>query len=697
MSRYRVRGRIPDTNTEIDHMNTERERTSSADDDQNFTMAARLRRTLLGAPRSISDPSLFHRISLIAFLAWVGLGADGLSSSAYGPEESFRALGDQTYLAIALAVATAFTIFIISYAYSRIVEHFPYGGGGYVVASKLLGPRFGVVSGSALLVDYVLTISVSIASSADQVFSVLPPEYRSWKLTVVAGSILLLMLLNLRGVRESVTVLMPIFLVFVATHLILLVGGIGSHLADAGRMVGDVRDGFTRGTETIGWAGMFALFIRAYSMGAGTYTGIEAVSNGVQIMREPKVETAKRTMAYMAVSLAVTAGGIMILYLLFRVQPTEGKTLDAVLLEEFAGGWRPAGIPAGYWFVVIALASEAALLFVAAQAGFIDGPRIMSSMATDSWLPHRFSSLSDRLTMQNGVLLISISAILTLLLTNGQTSMLVLMYSINVFLTFSLSEMGMVLYWIRGRRKYRDWIRHIIIHIVGLVLCLSILAINLYEKFGEGGWITIVITAVLIAVCVVIRKHYRTVERHLTRLDSVVSELPLETAASHVIPDRKAQTAVVLVKEYGGLGIHSFLSVQRLLPNQFRNFLFVTVQVLDAGNLKGAEELDKAIGQTREHLQKYVDLARGLGFAADCRMSVGTEVLDEAEKLCREISKEYPRSIFFAGKLVFQKGKWYQRFLHNETAYEFQRRLQFAGLNAMVLPVRVFDAAVIPV
>ena len=155
MSRYRVRGRIPDTNTEIDHMKTERERTSSADDDQNFTMAARLRRTLLGAPRSISDPSLFHRISLIAFLAWVGLGADGLSSSAYGPEESFRALGDQTYLAIALAVATAFTIFIISYAYSRIVEHFPYGGGGYVVASKLLGPRFGVVSGSALLVDYV--------------------------------------------------------------------------------------------------------------------------------------------------------------------------------------------------------------------------------------------------------------------------------------------------------------------------------------------------------------------------------------------------------------------------------------------------------------------------------------------------------------------------------------------------------------
>ena len=134
----------------------------------------RLKRLLFGAPRDVEDPHVFHKISLIAFLAWVGLGADGLSSSAYGPDEAFRALGEHTYLAVFLALATALTVFIISYAYSRIIEHFPSGGGGYVVATKLLGPSFGVVSGCALLVDYVLTISVSIASAADQIFSFLP-------------------------------------------------------------------------------------------------------------------------------------------------------------------------------------------------------------------------------------------------------------------------------------------------------------------------------------------------------------------------------------------------------------------------------------------------------------------------------------------------------------------------------------------
>src|SRR5438045_7726017 len=136
--------------------------------------AQRLKRILLGSPKDLQDPHLFRHISLAAFLAWVGLGADGLSSSAYGPQEAFKNLGEHTYLAVFMAAATAFTVLIIAASYSRVIEHFPFGGGGYVVASRLLGPRAGLVSGSALLVDYVLTISVSIAAGGDAVFSVLP-------------------------------------------------------------------------------------------------------------------------------------------------------------------------------------------------------------------------------------------------------------------------------------------------------------------------------------------------------------------------------------------------------------------------------------------------------------------------------------------------------------------------------------------
>ncbi len=661
-------------------------------DNSEKRISTKVKRAILGAPRSIKDPGVFHQISLIAFLAWVGLGADGLSSSAYGPDESFRALGNHSYLAVALALATAFTVFIISYAYSRIVEHFPYGGGGYVVASRLLGKHFGVVSGSALLVDYVLTISVSIAAGADQVFSVLPPEWHQYKLIIVTIVIFMLMLLNLRGVKESVTILMPIFLLFLITHIILIVGGIGSHISEAHRVASEVTNGFSNGLKTLGLLGMAGIFARAYSMGAGTYTGIEAVSNGIQIMREPKIDTAKRTMAYMAISLAVTAGGIMVCYLLFNVEPISGKTMNAVLLDRFAGNWTFIGLPLGWLFVVITLASEAALLFVAAQAGFIDGPRVMGNMATDSWLPRRFASLSERLTMQNGVVIISIAAILTLVITKGNTSTLVLMYSINVFLTFSLSEMGMVRYWIKNREQYPDWSKHIIIHLIGLVLCLSILTVSIFEKFAIGGWVTLVITSLLILLCLKVKRHYKKVSDQLKRLDDVLTDIPAMEGWVQTKTIPNANTAVLMVKEYGGLGIHSLLSIQRLFPNHFKNMIFISIVNVDASTLKGKNELDEMREEQKNHLEKYVKFANQLGYNSDYRIAEGTDVIEEMEKLSAQIFKEFPRSIFFAGKLVFEREKWYQRILHNETAYAIQRRLQFGAMNCMVLPVRVFAA-----
>src|SRR5438445_1741335 len=149
-------------------------------------MLSGFKRVLLGRPRDVLDPGVFHKVSLAAFLAWVGLGADGLSSSAYGPQEAVKNLGEHTYLAVFLAAATAFTVLIIAASYSRVIEHFPFGGGGYVVASRLLGPRIGVVSGSALIVDYVLTISISIAAGGDAVFSVLP-NGAHWANLHVAG------------------------------------------------------------------------------------------------------------------------------------------------------------------------------------------------------------------------------------------------------------------------------------------------------------------------------------------------------------------------------------------------------------------------------------------------------------------------------------------------------------------------------
>ena len=192
---------------------------------------------LLGKPKDPLDPKVFHQISLVAFLAWVGLGADGLSSSAYGPEEAYLALGQHFYLALPLALLMAVTVFVISASYSHIIELFPTGGGGYLVATKLLGPRAGLVGGSALVVDYMLTITISIASSADALFSFLPASAQPYKIITEVLLIFALIVLNLRGVKESVLILLPIFLLFIAMHLVGIVLGVVLHLGNMPTLV----------------------------------------------------------------------------------------------------------------------------------------------------------------------------------------------------------------------------------------------------------------------------------------------------------------------------------------------------------------------------------------------------------------------------------------------------------------------------
>ena len=360
-------------------------------------LGTRLRRLLLGGPKDFRDPRIFHHVSLIAFLAWVGLGADGLSSSCYGPEEAFLALGDHHYLAVFLAVLIAVTVFVISASYSQIIELFPTGGGGYLVASHLLGPYFGLVSGCALLVDYVLTISISIASGADALFSFLPLAWVSAKLCTAALAIALMIVLNLRGVRESVLMLVPIFLAFVISHAAMIAYSL---LADATELPQVITETMRESHRTVSDIGVLAtvvVLLRAFSLGGGTFTGIEAVSNGLQILRPPRVETGKRTMRYMATSLAFTASGLLVSYLLVRVRAEPGRTLNASLFYSLTSSWVVAGIPVNQAIVAFTLLSEAALLFVAAQAGFLDGPRVLANMAIDRWVPTRFAYLSDRL------------------------------------------------------------------------------------------------------------------------------------------------------------------------------------------------------------------------------------------------------------------------------------------------------------
>jgi amino acid transporter len=648
------------------------------------TLFEKIKRKLIGEPRNVNEPSIFHKLSLIPILAWIGLGADGLSSSSYGPEEAFRTLGEHTYLAIFLALATAFTVFIISYAYSRIIEHFPHGGGGYIVATHTISKNAGVISGCSLLVDYMLTITVSLVSCGDAIFSFFPLSFQKYKLFFVGLLIVFLVVLNLRGVKESVTALTPIFIVFVITHAVLIGYGISTHIGQVKPLIGEVQTNFKVGLTTLGSLGMLAIFLRAFSLGSGTYTGIEAVSNGMQIMREPKVHTGKRTMVYMATSLAVTASGLLLCYLLFKIKPVEGRTLNAILSESVFGSW-----PMGNMIALITILSEGALLVIAAQTGFIDGPRVMANMAIDSWLPRRFAALSERLTMQDGVLLMGIAAFMLLLYTHGSIAALVVMYSINVFVTFSLSQFGMIRFFIKHRGKDRNWKKHIIIHIIGLILCLTILIVTVYEKFGEGGWVTLFVTSLVIGLCYLIRSHYKKVLVAMRKLGDILTDIPPSGPFNNDPVNPKDMTAILLVSGFSGFGLHTLLSIVRNFPNVYKNFIFVSVAEVDSGSFKGIAEMEALRKSVEQDLIKYVKVTRQHGFPADYMTETGTDVIETVTDLVESTVIKFPMSTVFTGKLVFRNEHPFQKILHNETANAIQRRLQWDGITTVILPIRV--------
>jgi len=652
-----------------------------------------LKNLIIGKARNVSDGRLFQNVSLIALLAWVGLGADGLSSSCYGPEEAFKALGAHSVLALFVGLATVVTIIIICASYSQIIELFPGGGGGYLVASKLLSPSLGVLSGCALLVDYVLTIALSIASGTDALFSVLPLAWQPWKLSCAVAGIAFLALLNLRGVKESVLFLAPVFFVFLATHAFAIIFGVTTHLGDLPAVTASTANELHAAHLQLGWFGLFLLLVRAYSVGAGTYTGIEAVSNGLPVLREPRVTTGKRTMLYMGASLGLTVGGLMLAYVLFHVQPQIGQTLNATLLQSITANW-PSGL--GRIFVTTAMISAMALLFIAAQAGFIDGPRVLANMALDRWFPSRFATLSDRFVVQNGILLMASAALIVLFVSHGSVALLVVLYSINVFITFSLSQLGMVRHWWTHRTNAPGWKRKITVNSIGFCLTTFILIMLSATKFLEGGWVTLIVTGFFVGAAFLIHRHYRYTVRKLARLDDLAREFDAETARlsrsrEDALPicDSTSKTAVVLVNGFNGLGVHTLLHITRMFSNVFRNFVFVQIGVVDAGNFKGAGEIENLRQHITQEADRYAEHMRRQGFYAETVTDIGTDVIETGSELAAHIAKRFPQVVFFGGQLVFPNESWMTRLLHNFTVFALQRQIFRQGIPFLIVPIRV--------
>jgi amino acid transporter len=643
------------------------------------------------SPKNPMSYETWRSAALVAVLAWAGVGADSLSSANYGPEEAYKALhlSGHEPLVLWLALITALTVVVISLAYVQVIALFPSGGGGYQAATRLVHPLAGLVSGSALVVDYALTIAISVAAASDALLSLAPPDWLQHKPFALAGGLGLLLTLNLRGIRESISVLAPIFFGFLITHVVLIAFGIA---AKGDELVGAVVEAERQAIEVTADTGIWsliAIIASAYAAGAGTYTGIEALSNNAHALKPPRAKTGARAMALIALSLAVIAGGIMLLYTVWLPEIQPGKTLNAVVFESTLEQLFPNHEIARQVVLTIAMTFAAALLLVAASSGFLGGPAVLASMAYDKWAPHSFAHLSSKLVAQNGVLAMGVAAGILLTVTGGLVHSLVVLYSINVFLTFSLSLTGLVRHGIAHRGETKGWRLRLVIACLALCVAVSILITLFVAKFSQGAWAALLVAGVLAACGYWVRDHYR---RFDTAMDRTFEELLIRdpTAAVEIPKTARMKRPVGIVTgPHGGAGLHALMHAQRLFRGGFDSVVIISAGEVDAECYGGHEALERLKQQVGERCAKIVAWSRDHGMPARVYTGFSTDAVETLEQLCLKARADHPNVVFVATRPMTRPHGWASTLLHGGTALSLQRRLHAHDAPLIVLPMRV--------
>ena len=455
--------------------------------------AARVRRVVLGPPLG-SSAVVQERLRKIVALPV--LSSDLLSSVAYGPEAMLTVLvvAGSAALGLSLPIAAALVVLMLAVglSYRQTVRAYPHGSGSYIVASDNLGPRAGLVAAAGLMMDYVLTVSVSVTAGVEAVTSALPGLA---SLAVPLGLLVIALLLagNLRGVREAGKIFAAPTYAFIAAMLLL----IGAGLVQA------ARHGFAAApppsrpaTQALG----VLLVLRAFASGATSMTGIEAVSNAVPVFKPVEWRNARTTLTWMVSMLVVLFAGLVVLMHLSGVAPRPGQTVLSQLARlTFHGG--PV-----YGFVQ---AATALVLMLAANTAYQGFPRLLFFLARDGYAPRAFLRMGDRLVFSNGILALTVAATLILVAFHGRTQALIPLYAVGVFLAFTLSQTGMVRHWLRERGA--RWRRNIAVNAVGAVLSALVLLTAAVTKFAEGAWVVVVAVPLIILTALRIRHHYDTV------------------------------------------------------------------------------------------------------------------------------------------------------------------------------------------
>ncbi|MBN1316171.1 MAG: amino acid permease, partial [Anaerolineales bacterium] len=464
-------------------------------------MFSGIRQLLLGSPLTTAE-ELEQRLTKIKALAI--FSSDALSSVAYATEEILLVLVAAGSLAMGYSLPIAFSIvallLIVAFSYFQTIHGYPSGGGAYIVAHENLGEWPGLVAAASLLIDYVLTVAVSVTAGIAAVTSAFPGLI-PFKVELCLIAIVLITWMNLRGVKESGTLFSIPSYSFVIITLSLIGVGIfrlatGSLAANSAVTAINTAAQVDQGLQTIS----LFIILRAFSSGCTALTGVEAISNGIQAFKKPEAENAGKTLIAMAFLLATMFLGITYLARFLGITPYENETVISQIGRSVFG----VGIP----YLALQIAT-ALILVLAANTSFAGFPRLSAILAQDRYLPRQMSNLGDRLVFANGIGVLAFLAAFLVIIFNGQTHRLIPLYAVGVFLSFTLSQAGMVRYW--KRKGIRNWYFKAIINGVGAVATGIVLLVVASTKFVHGAWIVIILIPTIVQFLYAIKKHYITV------------------------------------------------------------------------------------------------------------------------------------------------------------------------------------------
>ena len=628
------------------------------------------RRLVLGRPfrsDTLSHTLLPKRIALPVF------ASDAMSSVAYAPEEIFLVLSVAGLAAYSMApwigLAVAFVMLIVVASYRQNVHAYPSGGGDYEVVTTNLGPTAGLTVASALLVDYVLTVAVSMASAMSNIGSAVP-FIAHHKVAFAVTAIALLTAANLRGIRESGTAFAIPTYAFMFGMFAMLIWGffqiyVLGHPLKAESASFSVR---SEHGDVLGIALVF-LVARAFSSGCAALTGVEAISNGVPAFRKPKSRNAATTLAMLGgIAVALFMGMIVLAketgakvaerpdeQLVGAPEGYQQKTLVAQLADSVFHDF-PAGL-----FLITGV--TALILVLAANTAFNGFPVLGSILAQDRFLPRQLHTRGDRLAFSNGILFLALAAIAFVVAFRAEVTALIQLYIVGVFISFTLSQIGMVRHWTRHLRtetnpaERRRMMRSRVINTIGFICTGAVLIVVLVTKFMAGAWIAIVAMSALFVLMRAIHRHYETVARELASQEAEEGDI--------VLPSRNH--AVVLVSKLHLPTLRALSYARATRPDVLEA---ITVSVDDA--------------ETRQLVHKWEasDISVPLKVVASPYREVTRPVLDYVKR----ISKEAPRTVVTVFIPEYVVGHWWEQLLHNQSALRLKTRLLFMN-NVMVTSV----------